>query len=72
MRVKRIKRYKNQKGISSQKEEDILYINTCVWNLERWVLMSLFLQDNSGDTNRENRLGTQWGKDRVGGTERIV
>ena len=72
MRVKRIKRYKNQKGISSQKEEDILYINTCVRNLERLVLMSLFLQDNSGDTNRENRLGTQWGKDRVGGTERIA
>ena len=72
MRVKRIKRYKNQKGISSQKEEDILYINTCVRNLERLVLMSLFLQDNSGDTNRENRLGTQWGTDRVGGTERIV
>ena len=72
MRVKRIKRYKNQKGISSQKEEDILYINTCVRNLERLVLMSLFLQDNSGDTNRENRLGTQWGKDRVGGTEKIA
>ena len=39
----------------SQKEKEILYINTCVWNLERWYWWT-YLQSSSGDADIENRL----------------
>ena len=39
----------------SQKEKEILYINTCVWNLERWYWWT-YLQSSSGGADIENRL----------------
>ena len=39
----------------SEKEKQILYTNTYIWNLERWYWWSYF-QGNSGDIDIENRL----------------
>ena len=52
----------------SEKEEQILYINAYIWNLERWYWWT-YLQGNSGDgrcRHREqtygHRGGEGWGK----------
>ena len=39
----------------SKRERQILYINACVWNLERWYWWTC-LQGRKGDTDIENRL----------------
>ena len=41
--------------IKSERERQILYINTWVWNLERWHWWT-HLQGNNGDADIENRL----------------
>ena len=44
----------------SERERQILHINTCVWNLERWYWWTC-LQCHNGDTDIENRLeDTVW------------
>jgi len=51
-----------------ERERQILYINACLWNLERWYWWT-YLLGSSGDANTENRLvdtmaegesGTNW------------
>ena len=58
-------RWMNQKPILqsevSQKEKEILYINTCVWNLERWYWWT-YLQSSSGGADIENRLVNTMGE----------
>ena len=39
----------------SEREREILYINTCIWNVERWYWWT-YLQGSNGDTDIENRL----------------
>ena len=51
-----------------EREKQISYINTYIWNLERWYCW-IYLQGSSGDTNIENRLMDMVGsgrKERVG------
>ena len=52
----------------SERERQILYINTCAWNLEKWYWWT-YLQGSSGNPDIENRLvdimwegegGTNW------------
>ena len=38
----------------SEREKQILYIETYVWNLERWYQWS-YVQGNKGDTDIKNR-----------------
>ena len=47
----------------SERERQILYINTYIWNLERWYWRS-HMQGSKGDTDVKNRL-----LDSVGGGE---
>ena len=49
------------KWSKSEWERQILYINTCVWNLGRWYRWT-YLQGSNGDTDIENRLWTRWGR----------
>ena len=52
----------------SERERQIMYINMCVWNLERWYWWTYF-QGGNGDSDIENRLvDTVWEGD--GGTNR--
>ena len=44
----------------SEREKQMLYINVCIWNLERWH-WCICLQGSSGDIDIKNRL-----VDRVG------
>ena len=39
----------------SERERQILYINTCIWNLERWYQQS-YMHGSKGDTDVKNRL----------------
>ena len=39
----------------SEREKQISYINTYIWNLERWY-WGTYLQDSKGDADIENRL----------------
>ena len=39
----------------SERETQIPYINTYIWNLERWYQRS-YMWDNKGDTDVNNRL----------------
>ena len=48
-----------------------IHINAGIWNLGKWF-WGTFLQGRNRDADRENRLWTQWGKERVGWTERVV
>ena len=43
----------------SERERQILYINMCIWNLERWYWWA-YLQGSSGDADIESRLDTVW------------
>ena len=45
----------------SERERQILYINACIWKLERWYWRS-YIQDSKEDTGVKNRLS-----DSVGG-----
>ena len=38
--------------VKSEREKQILFINTCMWNLEKWYRWS-YLQSRNGDTDRE-------------------
>ena len=56
----------------SKSEKQILYINACIWNLDRWYWRT-YLQGSSGDADIENRLmdmGTGM-VERVGWMERV-
>ena len=39
-----------------ERERQILYSNTYIWNLEKMVLKRIYLQGNNGETDIENRL----------------
>ena len=39
----------------SQREKQILYINTYIWNLEKWH-QRIYLQNSNGETDIENKL----------------
>ena len=39
----------------SERERQILYTNTYIWNLERWYWI-IYLQSSNGETDIENRL----------------
>ena len=39
----------------SERERQILYTNTYIWNLERWYWW-IYLQGSNGETDIENRL----------------
>ena len=43
----------------SERERQILYINMCIWNLERWYWWA-YLQGSSGDADIESRPDTVW------------
>ena len=43
------------KGSKSERKRQILYINTYIWNSERWYQWS-YMQGNKGDTDLKNRL----------------
>ena len=55
----------------SERETQILHINAGIWNLERWYWW-FYLQGSNGDRDTENRLWTQWGKERVAQIERTA
>ena len=50
----------------SEREKQILYINTYIWNLERWYWWTS-LQDSKEDADKEYRLADTLGE-REGGT----
>ena len=55
----------------SEREKQISYINTYLWNLEKWYRWT-GLQGRNRDTNTENKLTvTKVGKGRVGWTGRL-
>ena len=43
----------------SKRERQIPYINTYIWNLERWYKWS-YVQGNKGDTDIKKIFWTQW------------
>ena len=55
----------------SERETPMQYINTYIWNLERWLWWP-YMQGGKRDTDVKNRLGTLWEKARVGRFERIA
>ena len=62
---------KEQIWVSPNEKRKLLCINTFIWNLERWYWWT-YLGASSGDTDIENRLVTQPGKESVGWIERVV
>ena len=50
---------------NSERERQILYVNTYIWNLDRWY-QQFYMQDSKRDTGIKNRLWTQWEKVSVG------
>ena len=50
----------------SERERQILYINACIWNLERWYWQS-YIQGSKEDTGVKNRL-----LDSVGGEDGMI
>ena len=46
----------------SEREKQIPYINTYIWNLERWYWWA-YLQGSSRDADRENKLVASVGED---------
>ena len=55
----------------SEKEKEIWYINTYIWNLEKWYWLT-YLQGRNRDTAIESRLVDTAGKERVGQIERVA
>ena len=49
----------------SEKEKQILHINTYIWNLERWYQWS-YMQGSKGDADVKNRLSDSAGKGEAG------
>ena len=49
----------------SEREKQILYISTCMWNLEKWYRCS-YLQNRNRDTDVENKLMDTEGEGRDG------
>ena len=47
----------------SEREIQISYTYAYIWNLEGWYWWT-YLQSSSGDADMENRLWTQWGKEK--------
>ena len=45
----------------SEREKQILYINACMWNLEKWY-RCYYLQSRNRDTDIENKHGYQGGR----------
>ena len=54
----------------SERETQILYINTYIWNLERQCQQS-YMQGSKGDTDVKNRLLDSVGEGEGGWFERI-
>ena len=52
-------------GRESEKERQILYIDTYIWNLERRYQRS-YMQGSKGDTDVKNRLLDSVGEDKGG------
>ena len=50
-----------QHEVKSEREKQILYINQCMWNLEKWYRWS-YLQSRNRDTDREQTYEQQVGK----------
>ena len=44
----------------SEREKKISYINTCIWNLEKMVLMNIFAEQERRYRHREQALDTAW------------
>ena len=44
-----------QSEVSQKEKKPIQYINTCIWNLERWQRQP-YMQDSKRDTDIKNRL----------------
>ena len=56
----------------SERERQIQYSNTYIWNLEKWY-WRIYLQDNNGETDIENRLMDMGrGEERVRYMERVT
>ena len=51
--------------IKSEGEKQISYINTCMWNLEKWCRWT-YLPRRKRDTDTESEHVDSWGKGRVG------
>ena len=47
----------------SERGKEMFYINAYMWNLAGWYWWT-YLQSSSGDADMENRLWTQWGKEK--------
>ena len=50
----------------SEREKQILYTNTYIWNLERWYWWQ-YLQGSNRDTDIERHMDVGVGKEREGG-----
>ena len=55
----------------SEREKQILYINTYIRNLEKWYSWT-YLQGRRREADIQNGLWTQQGKERVGWPERVA
>ena len=53
------------KQSKSEREIQILYINTCIWNFQGWYRW-IHLQSSNGDADLENRLVDTFGEGEVG------
>ena len=53
----------------SEREKHNSYIKAYIWNLENWYWWT-YLQDRRKNEDLQNRLWTQWGKERMGCIER--
>ena len=54
----------------SERENQILCINTYIWNLEKWYWW-IYLQGRSGDADVENEHVETVGEGEVGYTEKV-
>ena len=59
-----------QSEVSQKEKSQIWYINTDIWDLERWYWLT-YLQGSSGDADVEKRLLDTVGKEMVGQIERV-
>ena len=59
-----------QSEVSQKEKSQIWYINTDIWDLERWHWLT-YLQGSSGDADVEKRLLDTVGKEMVGQIERV-
>ena len=59
-----------QSEVSQKEKSQIWYINTDIWDLERWYWLT-YLQGSNGDADVEKRLLDTVGKEMVGQIERV-